>query len=256
VEGTLIDSHILPRWAFKNASAPPPGGKRELVRIENNVAKLNLRHFTEYMLCSACEHQFGLREDYMARMVSKPDGRFPALRLAPPLAKTGPDPVSVLDASRLDCDKIAYFGASVLWRAAVSREHPFTLDLGDGGEEDLRRYLLGRAPFPRRYCLLVELLEREEPGLVLDRTLTSPKTIPSHEPGFGLQLFAILGFLFVFFPRQTADRTGLSSHDLLLSRTMLVGGLRSLYLTYVANGLLGAKVDDKLARLRQPPQRT
>ncbi|MCG2633065.1 hypothetical protein L6654_41685 [Bradyrhizobium sp. WYCCWR 13023] len=57
---------------------------------------------------------------------------------------------------KLDMDKLVYFGASVFWRAAVCEwslsSERINIQLG-GYREELRRYLLDEAMFPRNVVL-------------------------------------------------------------------------------------------------------
>jgi hypothetical protein len=64
----------------------------------------------------------------------------------------------------IDMEALVYFAASVFWRAAV---HDWgcpeqQLRLGSRYQEELRQYLLGRAPFPTHAALLIVVSDATE----------------------------------------------------------------------------------------------
>lgn len=249
VETTLRDSHIIPRWAFKNASQGPPGSKRELVQIDYDRAHLSLRQHSEYLLCGGCEKRFGDREDYVAPLVSQPNGSFRALRLLRSLATVSYSPVDVRDASALDCEQIAYFATSVLWRAGVSQGRDFGADLTNEDEKAMRHYLLGQADFPEQFHLLVEVLEpRGRPAF--ERTFTGPQALPRRQDRMPQHLFGLLGFVFVFLPTHLAAASPYWQLDVRRTKCMLVGEFRDLYerlfLKDVASNVRGKLADRRL----------
>lgn len=117
--------------------------------------------FTAYLLCDDCEQRFNR------------NGENEVLRWLAPKAKAGTSPLQSklrevkpffvdappagtchhASALGIDAEKFAYFGLSLLWRAAVhswpfSEERSSTrLELGEH-LEPLRRYLLGETAFP------------------------------------------------------------------------------------------------------------
>jgi hypothetical protein len=125
--------------------------------------RLSSFQVSDYVFCSGCEQRFGkYGEDYVMRLVVQSDGTFPLLEQ---LEKTGKGIVAppvtayaAADAPGIDRDKIAYFAASVFWRAAV---HTWRLDdgkvatseLGESYSEEFRQFLLGKAAFPQHAYL-------------------------------------------------------------------------------------------------------
>ena len=103
------------------------------------------------MLCSDCEGRFQVRETYVADLAYASEGEPLILNVlgVTPRGRAS-EPTISIPVGSLDTDKLAYFAASVFWRAAVATNNEFEkLELGPYREE-LRRYLLGELPFPTR----------------------------------------------------------------------------------------------------------
>jgi hypothetical protein len=74
---------------------------------------------------------------------------------------------SVASVHEIDCEKLAYFILSVLWRGSVhswkwGKDQQETGRLGDRYEEEFRKFLLGEGPFPKNAAVQVFLLARPE----------------------------------------------------------------------------------------------
>ena len=152
-ERELRESHFMPAalypWRRKPQFAMGDG------------TPLAPTEFTAHLLCADCEHRFNR------------NGENEVLRWLAPKAKAGTSPLQTklkevkplfvdpppsgtcyqASALQIDAEKFAYFGLSLLWRAAA-HSWPFSpdkfsmkLDLGEH-LEPLRRYLLGETPFP------------------------------------------------------------------------------------------------------------
>jgi hypothetical protein len=220
-ESTLIDSHIIPRWTYKNIS---DGRQNAVVHIDQDSTYLSTRQHKEYLLCQDCESMFGKCEDYVARIAPRRNGSFRAFQALRPLVTMEYSPDTLLDASLLDCEKIDYFAASMLWRAAAS-EYKFGVQVAVEEEVALRHYLLGRTDSSRRFCLVVEALQ---PGgaIQLERAVLGPQTVYWEQDYAKVHQFLLLGFIFVFFPDYFATERGFWEADLLSTRRMTLGRFR------------------------------
>ncbi|MDA9524135.1 hypothetical protein XI06_28620 [Bradyrhizobium sp. CCBAU 11434] len=115
----------------------------------------------QHLLCSDCEQRFSKRgEAWVMSHCWRSVGEF---RIQQILFKSNPiianDTLKIYAGSaipKLDMDKLVYFGASVFWRAAVCEwslsSERINIQLG-GYREELRRYLLDEAMFPRNVVL-------------------------------------------------------------------------------------------------------
>lgn len=233
-QGTLRNSHILPRWAYRNAADSGPGRQPSLVQLADGNAFLSLKQHKEYMLCAACEALFGKREDYVSRIVTKRNGSFPAWRAAKWVGSRwhyDPKALCRRDASAMDCEKVGYFAASVLWRAAVAREFKFTVDLSETNLHELREYLLERASFPPSLRLAVDLIG-EGTDFPIDRMFTGPYTHGTMQEGeaeMAFHCFGILGLWFTFLSGDPTLLPDTGPYDLMSDRVMLVNGFRFLF---------------------------
>jgi hypothetical protein len=109
----------------------------------------------DYLLCAECEDRFNkYGETWAAGQVY--DGKdFPLLQrltLALPFLETPKLRAVSGVAAGIDTDKLAYFGLSILWRAAA---HKWTMPGGgttslnlENYEEPIRRFLLGEIKLP------------------------------------------------------------------------------------------------------------
>ena len=119
---------------------------------------------SDYLLCRQCEGRFNFGGEswVIANCWHSPED-FP---LRTRLLEIGPvrgnvkkfAAFEVAGDSQIDREKIAYFGASVIWRAAV---HQWNMPAGppkrislNRYEEPLRRYLMGETPFPDEAAML------------------------------------------------------------------------------------------------------
>ena len=164
----------MPRWGFKrlrdkNARVAEP------VYLHGGIATQRPEQHTEYMLCDTCEQRFRERETYVASLVPGADNRVGVCGL--PRTYIDED-TALLDAGSLDCDAIAYFGLSVVWRAAVAKRTLTSVRLGPY-EEPFRSYLLDPGSgFPEHaYVLVATYADGMTPGTLLDRMILMPETV-------------------------------------------------------------------------------
>jgi len=121
----------------------------------------------EYVLCGDCEQLFSQRgEDYVTPLLCQDDKRFPLLEI---LGKDTPVFRGKNHGDRfsgarvgLDVEKIAYYGLSMFWRAAVHAwntkikgQVTQLCKLSPDDLESIRKYLLGEAAWPSGIVLQV-----------------------------------------------------------------------------------------------------
>lgn len=144
------------------------------------------------MLCAECEKRFGVPEAYVASVALQNDDTFPALTKTVVLP-TEPDHEWKLgDASALDCAKISYFAASVVWRASVSALYS-SLSLGNKYNAEFATFLLGNSSFPAHAILLLEFMWPTNLPRV-DRMVVAPES--QKDGTFHVYQFCMFGMWF------------------------------------------------------------
>jgi len=167
----LQDSHAMPKSFYKKSRSPSLKNPHPAVLTVKGSRQSSFQ-VSDYVFCSDCEQRFAKHgEDYVMRLVVQTDGRFPLLEQ---LEKTGKGLVgrtvtayAAADTPAIDRDKVAYFAASLFWRAAVHvwrlGEGKFaTIRFGPRYSEEFRKYLLGIAPFPDRAYLTTIVCKDKE----------------------------------------------------------------------------------------------
>jgi len=148
----LQRSHLIPASIYRIIRRDQ--GSAPIVLTTKRVISSS-RQVTAHELCWDCEQLFRQNgEDWIARQVSQ-GADFPLLdrlRLAIPDWERPDHIVHSGAACGIDTTKLAYFGASVLWRSSLRRwtigsGEATAVDLGPS-KELLRRFLLGETPFP------------------------------------------------------------------------------------------------------------
>lgn len=160
VPSALINSHVVPRWAYKRIAEDRPD-RPVPVAVENDVVMFQSNQLADFLLCEVCEDKTRRWDDYAAK-VSYDKGRFPILEHA--LANVIPDPgnttrVTIADVSDLDVNSLVLFGTSVLWRAAACPQLCPTIQFGPY-LETFRAFVWagGQAAFPSNARLLLTLM--------------------------------------------------------------------------------------------------
>ena len=159
----LQDSHLLPASLYeiirKHSGAP--------VAIHDGVAVQTSQQIRAHLLCADCEQALNKGgESWVLRNCYRGNGVFPLARLlrdeftqGRPLSR---DMYTLCPTTAVRVERLAYFGVSVFWRAAVHSwtwlhgGTPVRLSLGPYAER-FRRFLLGEQPFPHGVCLFVLL---------------------------------------------------------------------------------------------------
>ena len=122
--GRLIDSHIIPKWAYRRALRLYGGmAGPNLVQMKHGRAMLLPTQLKEYLLCEdPCEKRTKRLADYACKISVQGDDRFPALETIRFLC--GRPDAAVCDTSTLDVSTFVRFAVSVIWRASVSTKVP------------------------------------------------------------------------------------------------------------------------------------
>jgi hypothetical protein len=169
---TLIDSHIVSKWAFRRIVGYDPAAGPNPVAVHGGRAGFSSKQATEYLLCRPCEDLLGVRENYAAKTGLQADSTtFPALTLAKTIEKD--DNMELADASALDVDKLIYFAVSVFWRADVAQIDPI-VDLA-GAREPIRQYLFGGS-LPAELDMILTLSRPQVRFPRVDRIVAFPET--------------------------------------------------------------------------------
>jgi hypothetical protein len=179
----------------------PKSGNPNPWILTEDFAVQSSRQQTAWLLCADCEQRFSKHgERWIFRNGLKQDGTFP---LATILDSRIPDVAGPANTTRIyhaakipevNIEAIAYFAASMFWRASVypwRTDGGYPLKLGPW-EEAFRKYLMGEIEFPKDSTLMVIVRERSE----TDRISYSPVgrrhgTMHIHKfpmPGFAFTL--------------------------------------------------------------------
>ncbi|HEX9256509.1 MAG TPA: hypothetical protein VF938_13235 [Candidatus Angelobacter sp.] len=157
LEKDLRRSHLMAKSLYKKSGSDDPKQPHPLVRTKKG-ARPSSYQVQDYVFCHDCEQRFGKEgEDYMMRLVTRRDGSFPLLEMLERVKGSAKGSYwtaySITDAPSVQRDKIAYFVASIFYRASVHKwKHEsgeiISIDLGAENNETLRQYLLGKTGFP------------------------------------------------------------------------------------------------------------
>lgn len=163
----------MPAFAYKSIKQATQPFQQPIV-ITRDITLPSDFQIADHLLCSDCEGRFNSRETYVSGLIDRRSGfRFlEYARLGKIIARTELGTVYSLNhVQALKIADVAYFAWSVAWRAATHRwrglDGKMLTSPGLGPyEEGIRRYLLGEAPIPERYALLIEL-HANQPGTAL-----------------------------------------------------------------------------------------
>lgn len=154
----LRKSHLLGRAFYKMCKEV---GSEPIVMTPQIILPTS-RQVSDYVLCEACEQLFSRNgESYVSKLVY--DGTdFPLLdKMSVALTVTEETNLLVYSANAmgLNVGKIAYFALSVFWRASVHSwatigSQRTSVSLG-ACEEPIRKFLLGKGPFPADIAVVV-----------------------------------------------------------------------------------------------------
>lgn len=206
----LQESHFLPKGLYRLMRGDPAKGNPNPWHLTREGQVQTSKQHKAHLLCLPCEQRFSKNgEDWIFRNGIRRNGGF---RLASVLASRPPDFSSPQTSSKvyyatgipeINVAAIAYFAASVFWRASVygwNDDASFKVKLGPY-EEEFRRYLAGEADFPLNAALLVCVRE------------TGPLSHITFEPAGGrlntvhAHKFAMPGFSFTLFVSKQLDNS-------------------------------------------------
>lgn len=154
-EADLVDSHLIPRWAYKRVLEADGGEEKAPVLVSAGAACYSNVQTTKHLLCTDCEGRFSKREDYVARLTRINEAGQPRIF---DYVKRLDTPTGILAelSNDVDVESIAYFAASIIWRGCA-------MNLGcvlGPYEIQFRNFLLGVAPFPKDAVLSMGILEQ------------------------------------------------------------------------------------------------
>ncbi len=195
----LQDSHHLPKATYRLASKLGRGNASPIFTDGKTALETSLQ-LRKDLLCPTCEGLFSKRgETWIMKHCRRSDHEF---RLREAFGKYQPPEIKTIATARnrlVDGDALAYFAASMFWRAAVTewraptRGHAVAkLDLGPY-EQALRLYLTEQADFPERVALIVfvgSLTAKMANGIMI------PPGLSSAEASHSRYSFAIPGIRF------------------------------------------------------------
>jgi hypothetical protein len=154
----LRKSHLLGRAFYKMCK----GVGSDPIVMTPQIILPTSRQVSDYVLCETCEQLFNSNgENYVSTLVYDGTG-FPLLDKMNVALTVKEEPnllVYSASAMGLDVDKIAYFALSVFWRASVHSwatigAQRTSVSLG-AHEEPIRKFLVGKAPFPVDIAVVV-----------------------------------------------------------------------------------------------------
>lgn len=198
----LLASHFLPAAIYKNL-IDPAGPIKNMIASNLVTASEESKQVKQYLLCQDCEirlQQGG--ENWVLGRRLMPNGDFELrdlLRKATPAVTQGDASFFALNTiPSVDKEQLLYFAASIFWRASVvDWETPVghypKLAVEPGVVEELRKYLLGSAPFPSDVSVVVIFSAANAPKQLttLPNATTGPTEYQQFDwymPGIGFTL--------------------------------------------------------------------
>lgn len=168
----LLDSHLLPKWAYKRPRGGPASGNPNPnpVLVSDGCAVQTSRQITQYLLCDPCEQRFGKHENRVSQLCWQTDGTFP-LREASPWTRQDDDGFALAEIDEATSESLGYFGLSVVWRADVMNQD---VSLGEKYREVLRGYLNGETVLPANVQVSVVVFRPGTEVTSMDRVMGFP----------------------------------------------------------------------------------
>jgi hypothetical protein len=186
----LRDRHLLPAGILRLLRDDGMKNPNPFLMCLDHVGQTSSQA-RQYLLCHHCEQRFSrYGENWVINhCYHESDGKFRLrdfLKTATPIF-CGPSGAAY-DASKItgiDIDKLAYFSASVIWRASlrqwrIQKQTYEPIQIGAKSQEELRLFLLGQAPFPQNAVSVVCVSTSEVPPLTTgfpDSLLNGDKNI-------------------------------------------------------------------------------
>jgi hypothetical protein len=154
----LVRSHLIASGFYELLrDRNPTATNQNPIVMSRKVSMHTSRQVADYVLCKECDQRLATYgEEWVLRHVNN-GTRFPLfdrLNLAIPIGDLSGPEVQAFSGTAvgIDTQQLTYFALSVIWRAAVHKWHTSnteTIGISLGCyEEQIRRYLLGKAGFP------------------------------------------------------------------------------------------------------------
>jgi hypothetical protein len=206
----LRDSHFLPAGFYRIMREGAPN--ENPVLVNKTSAFMSSAQVKAYLLCGECEQRFSQGgEDWVLKNCWRSPTEFQLhsmLMAATPLVDE--EGFRSFEGARIrgvDTDKLAYFGLSIFWRAAVhtwtvGREKDQRICLGPY-QEKLRLYLIGKTGIPDGIVQLVTL------STALDDMHNRVSAMPwlfERKPQYRSYKFIVTGFTFHMFVGMMIDK--------------------------------------------------
>lgn len=168
-------SHLIPRALYLDLRMPELPNPNPIVGTPEGTGPRQ-DQVVARLLCRNCEHRFSVNgEKWVLEhgyRLKGPSRLYQALKNAEALPEHSSGTVYAgADLPELNMDKLAYFGASIFWRASchvwshAGSPHRY-LDLGRYAEP-LRQFLLGEGEFPPVMALWCAVCRTPEPPPVI-----------------------------------------------------------------------------------------
>lgn len=193
----LQNSHILPSWAYKQVR----GDSKDIINYSRGIVGYSDKQLKEHLLCSGCEQKIGRRENYVKSISFNEKGECQAIDLLgfDVGQSNNNDKIAWTDASNLDKQSIAYFAASVIWRASISFKGKRKVSLGLY-QEVLREYLNEQIDFPKEANLIAHFHDpyQDQPFYQL-ATLPVTSILTNNRHRIHCHIFFCAGVLYKMF---------------------------------------------------------
>jgi hypothetical protein len=215
-EAELQRSHLIPRAIYLDLRTPELPNPNPIVGTPKETGQRQ-EQIVAPLLCHSCEHRLSVNgEKWVLEngyRLNGPSRLYQTLKNAKPSSGTI---YAGADLPDLDMDKLAYFGASIFWRASLRvwpREKPrgkaeSFLHLGPYAEQ-LRLFLLGEGEFPLDMALWCAVIRTPEPPPVVSfpvGQLTSEGGESFHMHTFDIPGLSYLLFVGRHVPKRKRER--------------------------------------------------
>ena len=188
---TIINSHIIPRWAHKRTRGD--GSKGDPIIVYQDKSVQSGEQLAEPMLCSECDQTLGVFDKYAADLAYH-RGTAGILKGCSIHSEPGESTMlGVLDAS-IDVDRLSRFAASVFWRGHIAKRTA-KCDIGERHAQTLLRYLRREARFPCTLTLIAQVFVPDGPRRFVEGEAAWEPTTKAEE-GSRVSDFMVCGLLF------------------------------------------------------------
>jgi hypothetical protein len=171
----IQSSHLIPRALYLDLRMPDLPNPNPIMGVPEETGPRQEQLQTR-LLCSECEQRFSANgEKWVLEngfRLKGPSRVFELLNAAKSVSREKWTVYAGAQIPGLDMDRIAYFGASVFWRASagswsIAGKKRQMIDLGVRYGDQLRAFLNGEAVFPRGMVLWSAVCRTPEPPPVI-----------------------------------------------------------------------------------------